>query len=166
MKTPEINANTFIANTANIVGDVIIKENVTIWFQAVIRGDREKIVIEEGVNIQDGCVLHVDESYPVHIGKSVVVGHGSIIHGAKIGEHTLIGMGAIILNGADIGANCIIGAGALVTQNTIIPDGMLVLGSPAKIIRPLTDIEKKRNVDNALEYIEEGKQYKEAGYGK
>lgn len=166
MKIPEISSNTFIANTATIVGDVIIKEDASVWFQAVIRGDRDRIVIEEGANIQDGCILHVDESYPVHIGKQAIIGHGSIVHGAKIGANTLIGMGAVILDGAVIGANCIIGAGALITQNTIIVDGMLALGSPAKIIRPLTDIEKKRNIDNALEYIKEGKQYKEAGYGK
>ena len=118
------------------------------------RGDHDSITIGEGSNIQDGCILHADAGFPVVIGDHVTVGHAAIIHGCEIGDGALIGMGSIVLNGAKIGKNAIIGAGALVTQGTVIPDGMLAVGSPAKVRREVTVEEIKQNHEDALDYIE------------
>ncbi len=161
MKTPIIDDTAFVAQGAIVLGDVTLKANSSVWYQATLRGDRGSIVIGEGSNIQDGAVVHMDENYPVHVEANVTVGHGAIIHGCKIGENSLIGMGAIILNGAVIGKNCIIGAGALVTQNTIVPDNSMVIGSPAKVIRKVTPEEVISNTKNAKSYAEEAEEYKQ-----
>ena len=134
-----------MAPSADIIGDVSLAKDSSIWYQSVVRGDHDRIVIGEGSNIQDGCVLHADEGFPAIIGNYVTVGHAAIIHGCEIGDGALIGMGAIVLNGAKIGKNAIIGAGALVTQGTVIPDGMLALGSPAKVKRAVTEEEIAEN---------------------
>lgn len=155
MQKPIIDPTAFIANGAAIYGNVIINKEANVWYNATIRSIDDTIVIGEGTNIQDNAVIHTDKGYQVSIGSLVTIGHGAIIHGCSIGDHSLIGMGAIILNGAKIGKNCIIGAGSLVTKNTIIPDNSLVLGSPAKIIRPVTEEEIQGNIDNAKLYIEE-----------
>lgn len=144
----------YVAPSADVLGETELGKDVSIWYRAVVRADLDKIVIGKGSNIQDGCVLHVDAGHPVQIGEYVTVGHGAILHGCTVGDHSLIGMGAIVLNGAVIGKNCIIGAGALVTQGTVIPDGMMALGSPAKIRRPLSEEEIRQNEGSALEYIE------------
>lgn len=149
----------YIADSADVMGDVIIGEDSSIWYQAVVRGDHAQIRIGNGSNIQDGCVLHGDAGYPVAISDHVTVGHKAIIHGCRIGDNTLIGMGAIILNGAQIGRNCIIGAGALVTGGTVIPDGMMALGSPAKVKRALTEEEIEGIRRGALEYVECAKEH-------
>lgn len=146
-------AGAYIAPGADVMGNVIMEKDSSIWYQAVVRADRDTIHIGAGSNIQDGCVLHTDEGYPVEIGAHVTVGHKAIIHGCQIGEGSLIGMGAIILNGAKIGKNCVVGAGALVTQGTVIPDGMMVLGSPAKVKRKVTEEEIRHNRKNTDEYI-------------
>lgn len=159
MKTPEIAESAFLAPDAVILGDVHIGEDCSIWFHAVIRAESEEIRIGEGSNIQDNAVVHVDQGHPVTIGNYVTVGHGAIIHGCCIGDNTLIGMGAILLNGASIGKNCIIGAGALVTQNTIVPDNSMVIGSPACVKRQVLDQEVENNKRNAETYIKEGKEY-------
>lgn len=159
MKTPEIAESAFLAPDAVILGDVHIGEDCSIWFHAVIRAESEEIRIGEGGNIQDNAVVHVDQGHPVTIGNYVTVGHGAIIHGCCIGDNTLIGMGAILLNGASIGKNCIIGAGALVTQNTIVPDNSMVIGSPACVKRQVLDQEVENNKRNAETYIKEGKEY-------
>lgn len=159
MKTPEIAESAFLAPDAVILGDVHIGEDCSIWFHAVIRAESEEIRIGEGSNIQDNAVVHVDQGHPVTIGNHVTVGHGAIIHGCCIGDNTLIGMGAILLNGASIGKNCIIGAGALVTQNTIVPDNSMVIGSPACVKRQVLDQEVENNKRNAETYIKEGKEY-------
>ncbi len=143
----------FIAPSADVIGKVSLGEDSSIWYHAVLRGDHDFIRVGRCCNIQDGCILHTDEGYPVEIGDCVTVGHGAIVHGCHIGDNTLIGMGAIILNGAEIGENCLIGAGALVTQGMKIPDGMMVLGSPAKIKRPLTAEEIRGNRNSAEEYV-------------
>lgn len=156
----QIHDSVYIAPGAIVLGDVTIKENSSVWFHATIRGDRNHIFIGSQSNIQDNCVLHVDTQFPVEIGNGVTVGHGAILHGCKIGDNSLIGMGAILLNGATIGKNCIVGAGALVTQNTIIPDHSLVIGSPAKICRTVTKDEIENNKKNALHYVEEAHSYK------
>lgn len=159
MKKPEIHPSAFVAPDALVLGDVLVDEKCSLWFHAVVRGDWAPIRIGKGSNIQDNAVVHVDEGHPVTIGEYVTVGHGAVIHGCEIGDNTLIGMGAIVLNGVVIGKNCIIGAGALVTQNTIIPDNSMVIGSPAGIKRKVEAREIEANRRNAGHYIEEGEAY-------
>lgn len=159
----KIQESAYIAEGAIVRGEVTVGENSSIWFHATVRADREQIWIGEGSNIQDNAVVHVDAGFPVHIGNHVTIGHSAVIHGCKIEDNTLVGMGAIILNGARIGKNCVIGAGALVTQNTIIPDGSLVIGSPGKVVRQVTEQEIRSNMHNALEYVEESRNYKTGG---
>ena len=149
--------NVFIAPGAVVLGDVYLEENVGIWYNATVRGDREPIRIGKGSNIQDNCVVHVDKGYPVTIGENVTVGHGAIIHGCSIGDNSLIGMGAILMNGCRIGKNCIVAAGALVTQGFEIPDGSLVMGNPAKIKRSVTEEEIEHSLQNAQLYIKEAR---------
>ena len=155
----KLGQNVFIAQHAILCGDVTVGDNSSIWFHAVIRGDAASIQIGTDTNIQDNCVLHVDSNSPMQIGNQVTVGHGAILHGCTIDNHTLIGMGSIILNGAVIGKNCIIGAGALITQNTVIPDNSLVIGNPGKIKRAVTADEIKSIQQNAAHYVKEAAQY-------
>jgi len=136
-KSPTIASDAFIAPGAFLSGDVRIAARASIWPASSLRGDINHIEIGEGSNIQDGCVVHVDDTYPAVIGNYVTVGHRAVVHACHIGDECLIGMGAIILDGAVIGARSIVGAGALVTKETRIPEGSLVLGAPAKSIRPL-----------------------------
>ena len=145
----------FIAPGAIVSGNVTIAEDVGVWYHAVVRGDREPIVVGKGSNIQDNCVVHVDAGYPVTIGENVTIGHGAIIHGCRIGDNSLVGMGAIIMNGAVIGNNCIVGAGALVTQGTVVPDNSLILGNPAKVKRAVTAAEVECSLQNARLYVQE-----------
>ncbi|MEP3525784.1 MAG: gamma carbonic anhydrase family protein [Hyphomicrobiales bacterium] len=129
----------WIADNASIIGNIVISEDVGIWFGAVLRGDNEQIYIGEGSNIQDQCMLHTDMGFPMTIGKGCTIGHRAILHGCTIEDNSLIGMGATVLNGARIGKNCLIGANALVPENKIIPDNSLVVGMPAKVVRSLDD---------------------------
>ena len=161
MIKPQIDSTAFIAKGAAVYGNVTIKKEANVWYNATIRSIDDPIIIGEGTNIQDNAVIHTDKGYVVTIGSLVTIGHGAIIHGCSIGDNSLIGMGSIILNEVKIGNNCIIGAGALVTKNTIIPDNSLVLGSPAKIIREVTKDEIQANIDNAKLYIEESLIYSE-----
>ena len=147
----------FIAPGAIVLGDVTLGEDVGIWYNATVRGDRAPIVIGKRSNVQDNAVVHVDAKYPVTIGENVTIGHGAIIHGCEIGDNSLIGMGAIVMNGARIGKNCIVGAGALVTQNTIVPDNSLLLGNPAKVKRKVTQEEIASSLRNADVYVEEAR---------
>ena len=157
---PEIIADSWVAPNAIIIGKVKLEKNSSIWFNAVLRGDIEKIVIGENSNIQDGSVLHTDPGYPLTVGKGVTVGHMVMLHGCEISDDTLIGIGSTILNKAKIGKNCIIGANTLVTENKTIPDNSLVLGSPGKVIRKVTDDEIKVICENAKHYVENSKRYK------
>ena len=150
---PQIGKNSWISETAVIIGDVKIGDNVSVWFGVVLRGDVAPIEIGNNTNIQDNSVVHSEVGYPTKIGNGVTIGHNSIIHGCEIGDNTLIGMGSIILNGAKIGKNCIIGAGSVITEGKVIEDNSLVLGVPGKIVRKVTDEEIKRIKDNALAYI-------------
>lgn len=138
-KKPALSQRHFIAPDAVLVGDVSIGEGVSIWFNSVLRGDNASISIGDGSNIQECSVLHVDEGIPLSIGKRVTIGHKVMLHGCTIGDGSLVGMNAVVLNNARIGKNCLIGANALVTEGTVIPDGSLVLGSPAKVIKPLSE---------------------------
>lgn len=145
----------YIAEGAKIIGDVTIGEDSSVWYNAVIRGDSNSIVIGENTNVQDNAVLHTSHNHALQIGDNVTIGHGAIVHGCTVGNNVLIGMGAIILDGAVIEDNCIIGAGALVTQNKVVPEGSLALGNPAKVVRELTEEEKESILKNADEYSEE-----------
>ena len=142
----------YIAEGAKIIGDVTIGEDSSIWYNAVIRGDSNSIVIGENTNVQDNAVLHTSNSHALTIGDNVTIGHGAIVHGCTIGNNVLIGMGAIVLDGAVIEDNCIIGAGALVTQNKVMPEGSLVLGNPGKVVREISEDEKQAIIENADEY--------------
>lgn len=144
----------YLAEGARVIGDVSFGEDVSVWYNAVIRGDDSTIQIGSRTNIQDGAILHVDPGYPIVIGEDAVVGHGAILHGCTIGENTLIGMGAIILSGAKIGKNCVIGAGSLITGKQDIPDGSMVMGTPGKVIRGTTEAEMEETRESAKEYVE------------
>ena len=157
---PEISADSWVAPNAIIIGKVKLEKNSSIWFNAVLRGDIEKIIIDENSNIQDGSVLHTDPGCPLTVGKGVTVGHMVMLHGCEISDDTLIGIGSTILNKAKIGKNCIIGANTLVTENKTIPDNSLVLGSPGKVIRKVTDDEIKVIRENAKHYVKNSKRYK------
>lgn len=157
---PVMSTECFAAQSADIIGDVNIAEDASIWFGAVLRGDLNSIYVGRGSNIQDNCVLHANEGQsPICIGEYVTVGHGSILHGCVIGNHTLIGMGSTIMDGAEIGEETIIGASSLITSGKNIPSGVLCMGSPAKVIRELTEEEKKSLMDSAEEYIKISKSY-------
>ena len=157
----EIHENCFIAGNADIIGRVKIEEEANIWFGVVLRGDLNDIHIGKGSNIQDNSTVHVDAVGPgTDVGEYVTVGHNSVLHGCKIGNYSLVGIGSIVLEGSVIGDETIIGAGSLVTSNKIIPSGVLCMGSPAKVIRELTDEEKKSLRKSAEEYIELASEYK------
>lgn len=157
-KSPVIDEEAYIAETAVIIGDVTLKKNSNIWFGAVLRGDMESITIGENTNVQENSVIHVDKTAKVNIGDNCTIGHNAIIHGCKIGNNTLIGMGAIILNGAKIGNDSIVAAGALVTQNKEFEDGVLILGNPAKVVRKLTEEEINKNRKSSLNYVKISKE--------
>ena len=144
----------YIADGAVVKGRVSIGEDSGVWYNATVRGDLEPIAIGAGSNVQDNAVVHVDPGFPVSIGDRVTIGHGAIIHGCTIGDDCLIGMGAIILNGAVIGKGSIVGAGALVTQNVQIPEGSMVYGSPAKVVRQVRPQELEASRKNAREYVQ------------
>jgi carbonic anhydrase/acetyltransferase-like protein (isoleucine patch superfamily) len=152
----------FIADSAKVLGHVELHDDVSVWFGAVLRADFDKITIGKRTNVQEGVIMHVDHGSPILIGEDNVIGHGAIIHGSEIGNFNLIGMRATILNGAKIGNGCIIGAHALVTENMIVPDGSMVLGTPGKIIKTLPLDKVKENVMHGVqEYLNEAKKYLE-----
>lgn len=145
-----MNKTVFIASNATVVGDVVLGENVNIWYGAVLRGDSGKITVGDGSNVQDNCVLHEE----VTLGKGCSVGHGAILHGCTISDNTLIGMGAIVLDGAKIGCNCLVGAGSVVTGKMDAPDGSLILGNPATVVKPLKPEQIEATRQNGLHYIQ------------
>lgn len=160
-KTPVVDESCFIAENATVVGDVVVGANTNVWYSAVLRSDEDTMVIGKNTNIQDNTTVHNQGGFPVVIGDDVTIGHNCIIHGCKIGNNVLVGMGSTILNGADIGENTIIGAGSLVTQNKKIPSGVLCMGVPAKVIRELTEEEIQANKESAEHYVKIGKAHKE-----
>lgn len=160
-KVPVVQKNVYIAPSAIIIGDVRIGDNVGIWFQAVIRGDEEPIVIGNNTNIQDGSVLHTDYGYKLVIGNNVTVGHKAMLHGCVISDNCLIGMNSVIMNGSKIGKNCIIGANALIGQGKEIPDNSLVVGSPARRIREVTSEDLQLIAKAADSYVKRIEQYRE-----
>jgi carbonic anhydrase/acetyltransferase-like protein (isoleucine patch superfamily) len=163
---PKIAEGCFIAPSADIIGDVEIGSGTSVWFSATIRGDLNSIRIGKRSSVQDNCVIHTEKATPTEIGDSVVVGHRAIVHAAKIGGGTIIGMGAVILSRAVIGKDCIIGAGSVVTEGTAIPDGSIAIGSPAKVVKPVTREHIERIRRNVQEYAELNEAYlKEGGFG-
>lgn len=150
--------NIRIAHNATVVGDVTLEDNVNIWYQAVIRGDLDSVSIGANTNIQDLCMIHTDIGYPVSIGQNVTVGHGAIIHGATIEDEVLVGMGAILMNGCHIGSHSIIGAGALVKEGMQVPQGSIVVGNPAKVIKQVTDQQIEDIRESASHYVQAAKE--------
>ena len=151
----------FVAYNATVVGSVRLENNASVWFNAVIRGDNELITIGENSNIQDGSVLHTDPGVPLTIGKNVTVGHKVMLHGCVIGDNSLIGINSVILNGARIGKNCLIGANSLVTEGKEIPDGSLVMGSPAKVVKQLSPEQQQGLLQSAETYVANFKRFKQ-----
>lgn len=158
-KSPRINKTSWIAPDANIIGNVILGVRTSVWFCVTLRGDNEVIDIGAGSNVQENTVVHTDIGYPLIIGENCTIGHKVMLHGCKIGNNSLIGMGAIILNGATIGDNCLIGAGALITENKVIPDGSLVMGTPGKIVRELDAAAIQGLRNSALHYQENANRF-------
>ena len=157
---PEIHDSALVAESAQVIGDVVIGEESSIWFNAVVRGDVNYIRIGMRTNIQDGCVLHVARrTLPLIIGDEVTVGHNAVLHACTVGNRCLIGMGAIVMDDAEVGENSIVGAGALVISGTKIPPGSLVLGSPAQVKRPLTEEESRNIRESAAHYVADIENY-------
>lgn len=163
---PHVGKNVFIAPGAVVIGDVTLGDESSVWYQSTVRGDEASITIGQRTNIQDNVVVHVDKGISVKIGDGSSIGHGAILHGCQIGDNTLVGMGAIVLNGARVGNDCIVGAGTLITQNKVIPDKSLVLGNPGKVVRSLTEEEIQANYKNAQAYIRDSEAHLEGKYEK
>jgi carbonic anhydrase/acetyltransferase-like protein (isoleucine patch superfamily) len=159
--TPDISPSAYVTDTANVIGKARIESNASIWFDVTIRGDNELITIGENSNVQEGCILHTDPGYPLTIGRNVTIGHQAMLHGCTIGEGSLVGIQAVILNGARIGRNCLVGAGALVTENKEFPDNSLIIGSPAKAVRQLTEEDVARMHGNTANYVKRGQHFKQ-----
>ncbi|MCF7953897.1 MAG: gamma carbonic anhydrase family protein [Spirochaetales bacterium] len=157
--TPDTKESAFIAESADIIGDVSIGTDASVWFNAVIRGDLAPITLGEGSNVQDNAVIHVNTDMPTHIGKGVTIAHSAVIHGCSIEDNVLVGMSATVLDGAVIGSESLVAAGALVSPNKTFPPRSLIKGVPAKVSRTLTDEEVKGLKENAEHYIEKAKEY-------
>ncbi|WP_280189757.1 gamma carbonic anhydrase family protein [Delftia sp. PS-11] len=157
---PEVAASAWVADSAQVMGNVRLAEDASIWFGAVVRGDCESITVGEGSNIQDASVLHADLGKPLVVGRHVTVGHQVMLHGCTIGDESLIGIGAVVLNGAKIGRNCLVGAGALVTEGKEFPDGSMIIGSPAKAVRQLTPEQIEGLRRSAAHYIDNARRFK------
>jgi carbonic anhydrase/acetyltransferase-like protein (isoleucine patch superfamily) len=156
-----LNSDTcFIAHNATLIGTVTLGDNVSIWYNAVLRGDGDTITIGADSNIQDGAVLHVDAGSPATLGRGVTVGHKAVVHGCTVGDYSLIGINAVVLNGAKIGNYCLIGANTLVTEGKVIPDGSLVVGSPCRIVRQLNEQERRTLEMMAAHYVANGQRYR------
>jgi len=157
---PEIDPSAFVADTATLVGKVTLAANASVWFGTTLRGDNERITIGENSNVQEGTVMHTDPGYPLDIGRNVTIGHQAMLHGCTVGEGSLIGIQAVVLNGARIGKGCLVGAGALVTEGKEFPDHSLILGSPAKVVRTLTQEDLLRLEGTAASYVARGPLFK------
>ncbi len=151
--------DSWVAPTAAVIGKVRLDAGASVWFNAVLRGDNGLIHIGENSNVQDGTVMHTDMGWPLTLGKGVTVGHNAMLHGCTVGDHSLIGIGAVILNGAKIGKHCIIGANTLIAEGKEIPDGSLVVGSPGKVVRALTDEQKSKLEASAANYVHNAQRY-------
>lgn len=157
---PQISDSAWVADSAQVMGDVVVGADASVWFGTVVRGDTATIHIGEGTNVQDASVLHADLGMPLTIGKHVTVGHQVMLHGCTIGDESLIGIGAIVLNGAKIGKNCLVGAGALVTEGKEFPDGSMIIGSPARVVKQLTPEQMQGLRKSAQHYIDNARRFK------
>ena len=157
---PHVHPSAFVADSAQVIGRVSLAQDSSVWFGTVIRGDTDTISVGRGTNIQDASVLHADHGFPLVIGERVTVGHQVMLHGCTIGDESLIGIGAVILNGAVIGKHCLVGAGALVTEGKSFPDGSMILGSPAKVVRQLTPEQIEGLRRSAQHYIDNAQRYR------
>jgi len=158
---PNLHPEAFIAEDATVIGDVTLEQGVSVWPQAVLRGDNEPIRIGQRSNVQEGAVLHADPGFALTVGQGVTIGHQAMLHGCTIGDGALIGIQAVVLNGAVIGNNCLVGAGAIVTEGKVFPDNSLILGAPAKLVRELTAEAIASMQRNAVEYVAKGQSFKE-----
>lgn len=159
-KAPKVHPSCFVADNAQVMGSVVLEEDVSVWFGVVMRGDNDPLVIGRESNIQDNTVIHTDAGVPVRLGRGVTVGHQCMLHGCEIGDYSLIGIGAVVLNGAKIGKHCLIGAGALITEGKVIPDRSLVLGSPGRVVRPISDEQALVLEASAAHYVENAKRFR------
>jgi len=157
---PSIHETAWVADSAQVIGNVTLAEGSSVWFGVVARGDSDAITVGKGSNVQDGSVLHADEGVPLVIGEHVTVGHQAMLHGCTIGDGSLVGIQAVVLNGAKIGKNCLVGAGALVTEGKAFPDGSMILGSPAKVVRQLTEAQIEGLKMSAQHYMDNARRYK------
>jgi carbonic anhydrase/acetyltransferase-like protein (isoleucine patch superfamily) len=157
---PQLGKNAYVADSAQVIGKVTLEENASVWFGTIIRGDSEHIRIGRNSNVQDGSVLHADEGVPLTLGENVSVGHKVMLHGCTVGDGSLIGIGAVVLNHAKIGKNCLVGAGALVTEGKEFPDGSMILGSPAKVVRQLTPEQIEGLQRIARHYVANAERYR------
>lgn len=162
---PDMHPSALILPGAIVLGAAQLGAESSVWFGSVIRADINRIIIGDQSNVQDGSVLHVSDDYACIVGQRVTIGHRAVVHACTVHDEVLIGMGAIILDGAEIGARSIIAAGALVTKGTKVPEGSLVIGSPAKVVRTLTMEEQQANARLAMKYVEVSRRYRELGYG-
>ena len=151
----------WVADNAVVLGNVLLCQDASVWFNAVLRGDTELITVGEGSNVQDGSVLHTDLGYPINIGAHVTIGHKVMLHGCDIGEGSLVGINSVVLNGAKIGKNCIIGANALITEGKEIPDNSMVMGSPGKVVRTLTEEQGAAIRMGAKHYVENARRFRD-----
>ena len=159
--TPEVADSAWVADSAQVMGAVRVAADASIWFGVTVRGDTETIEIGEGSNIQDGSVLHADHGMPLTIGRHVTVGHQVMLHGCTIGDESLIGIGAVVLNGAKIGKHCLVGAGALVTEGKEFPDGSMILGSPARVVKTLSPEQIEGLRQSAQHYIDNARRFRQ-----
>lgn len=157
---PRVDPTAWVADSAQVMGNVTLAADANIWFGVVIRGDNEPITIGEGSNIQDASVLHSDLGKPLTVGKRVTVGHGVMLHGCTVGDESLIGIGAVVLNGAVIGKNCLVGAGSLVTEGKVFPDGSMIMGSPARVVRQLSPEQMDGLRLSAQHYIDNANRFR------
>jgi carbonic anhydrase/acetyltransferase-like protein (isoleucine patch superfamily) len=158
-KAPQLAAGAWVADSAAVIGSVVLGENASVWFGAVVRGDNETIRIGRNTNVQDLSVLHSDHGKPLTIGDNVTLGHQVTAHGCTIGDNTLVGIQAVILNGAKIGRNCIVGAGSVVTEGKEFPDNSLIIGSPAKVVRTLDDEAARKLARSAETYVANARRF-------
>jgi carbonic anhydrase/acetyltransferase-like protein (isoleucine patch superfamily) len=159
-RRPSIHETAFVADSAQVIGSVVLEENTSVWFGAVIRADNALIKLGPDTNLQDGSIIHTDEGLDVQLGRGVTVGHRVVLHGCQIDDFSLVGIGAVVLNRVRIGKHCLIGAGALITEGKQIPDRSLVLGTPARVTRALTDAEVQHLLFSAAHYVHNGQRYR------
>lgn len=159
---PDVHASAWVAHNATVIGRVRLEEGASVWYGAVIRGDNEPIVIGRGSNVQDGSVLHTDVGFALRIGEGVTIGHQVSLHGCEIGDGSLVGIQAVVLNGARIGRHCLVAAGSLVTEGKVFPDNVMIMGSPARVARELSPAEVQRLRQSALRYVDNAQLHRNA----